>query len=257
VKRLAAIVALLLLFAVAPAPTGAATTNDYEHQLLGLINQARVANGLLPLAGSASLWSLAGTRADRMASRNVLSHTVAGDLRSQIGSKRIPYYGFGEDIGFTPAARGSAAVADLFRMWKASPQHWQLMMSSNYNYVGIGLSYRSGDRRTFGSIVFTESRDLTGSRARIMSAQHIGPSVVWTWQGWDPRLQSHTAGLNDFDVQRRNDNGPWFTALRSTSLTSYVKVRAARGHTYSLRVRARDNMGNVGPWTSEIRISVP
>ncbi len=256
-KRLAAIAALLLLFAVAPAPTGAATTNDYEHQLLGLINQARVANGLLPLAGSANLWSLAGTRADRMAGRNVLSHTVAGDLRSQIGAKRIPYYGFGEDIGYTPAARGSAAVADLFRMWKASPQHWQLMMSPKYNYVGIGLAYRASGRRTFGSIVFTESRDLTGSRARIVSARRVGSVVIWTWQGWDPRLQSHTAGLNDFDVQRRNDHGRWFTPLRSTSRTSYVRYHAAHGHTYSLRVRARDKMGNVGPWSSEIRISVP
>lgn len=256
-KRLAAIAALLLLFAVAPAPTGAATTNDYEHQLLGLINQARVANGLLPLAGSASLWSLAGTRADRMASRNVLSHTVAGDLRSQIGAKRMPYYGFGEDIGFTPAAHGSAAVADLFRMWKASPQHWQLMMSANYNYVGIGLSYRSGNRRTFGSIVFTESRDLTGSRARVVSVRQVGRNTVWTWDGWDPRLQSHTAGLNDFDVQRKNGHGHWFTVLRGSSRTSWTKVNSPHRHWYSLRVRARDNRGNVGPWSAEMKIWVP
>jgi uncharacterized protein YkwD len=256
-KRLAAIAALLLLFAVAPAPSGAASTTDYENQMLTLINDARVANGLEPLRISTRLWDIAGTRSGRLASKNVLSHTAAGNLRAEIGARHLPYYGFGEAIGFTPAKRGAAAVADLFRMWKASPEHWALITSANYNYVGIGLAYRSSNQRTFGSLVFTESRDLTGGRARVVSVEPSGANVVWTWEGWDPRLQSHTAGLDDFDVQRKNDSGHWFTVLRGSSRTTWTKVKAPHGHWYSLRVRARDHLGNVGPWSSEMRIWTP
>jgi uncharacterized protein YkwD len=255
-KRLAAIAALLLLFAVAPAPSGATTTTDYETQLLTLINDARVANGLEPLRISSRLWDIAGTRSGRLASKNVLSHTAAGDLRAEIGAKHLPYYGFGEAIGFTPAKRGAAAVADLFRMWEASPEHWALITSANYNYVGIGLAYRSSNHRTFGSLVFTESRDLTGGRAQVVSSQLTGDDVVWSWEGWDPRLQTHTAGLEDFDVQSRIDGGTWGNVFKSTNLTSWTRV-PLRGHWYGLRVRARDRLGNVGPWSSEMRLWVP
>ena len=38
-------------------------------------------------------------------------------------------------------------------------------MSSAFNYIGVGLAYRSTNGRTFGSVVLTESPDHTRPRA--------------------------------------------------------------------------------------------
>ena len=58
-------------------------------------------------------------------------------------------------------------------MWMASPSHRALLMSSRFNYIGLGLAYRSSNRRTFGSAVMTESLDHT----RRMARHHRGAAV--------------------------------------------------------------------------------
>jgi hypothetical protein len=246
----------ILALTVSIHPVEAATsTNDLEHDVLGMINVARGDHGLKPLRVGNRIWSIAGTRAGRMAASNVLSHTVAGSLKSQIGSKGVPWYAYGEDIGYTTMAKGQAAIQHLFKMWKASPEHWRLMMSSTYNYIGIGLAYRSSNHRTYGSLVFTESPDLTDARVAMDWVGHDGGAATWSWHGWDPILQTHLAGLKSYDVQTRVDSGTWHTvAYRSTS-TSRAWTGLANGHSYWMRVRARDKAGNVGPW-SEMRLQL-
>ena len=43
--------------------------------------------------------------------------------------------------------------------------------------------------------------------ARVTGASRSGDDVSWTWNGYDPRLQTHTAGFRDFDVQYRVGSG--------------------------------------------------
>ena len=256
-KVFAGMLAILAL-TVSISPVKAATsTNAVEHDLLDMINVARNEHGLKPLRVGNRIWSIAGYRAGRMASTNVLSHTVAGSLRSQIGNKGVPWYAYGEDIGYSTMAKGHTAAAHLFRMWKASPSHWRLMMSATYNYIGVGLAYRSSNHRTYGSLVFTESPDLTGARASLDSVGYNGSSSTWSWHGWDPDLQTHLSGLKSFDVQTRTDSGSWHTVAYKTTTTSRAWNGLGSGHTYGMRVRARDKAGNVGPWTSELRLRIP
>ena len=52
------------------------------------------------------------------------------------------------------------------------------------------------------------------------SRREAAPATTsrWSWNGYDPRLQTHTAGLRDFDVQYRVGYGSWRTAPRQHHL---------------------------------------
>ena len=256
-KRLARLgLALALLLATVPVAS-ATTTDDLEHLVMNQVNAARAAQGLVPLRSDSRLWTLAGERSSTMASHNVLSHEVAGSLSAAFAARGISWYGLGETIAYTTAGWGTAAANALVAAWRASPPHWTLLMSDHFNYLGVGMAYRSSNGRTFGSIVLTEAKDHTGARAAVVSATRRGDSIRWTWKGWDPALQTHTAGLRDFTVQVRRGRGTWVTVARNTTATARTSWNRAHGHWYGLRVRARDRLGNIGPWSAERRVWVP
>lgn len=247
-------VALLILAVGVPAAAGA-TIIEPERDIMSLVNQARAARGLAPLRTDSRLWALAGERAAAMAARDVLSHDAAGSLADGLRSKGIEWYGYGEVIAYSRGSAGAAGQA-LFDLWASSPPHWTLLMSTTFNYLGVGVA-TSSSGRVFGSIALTESRDRTGAQARMVRRTVSGGDVRWSWRGWDPVLQTHTAGLRDYTVQLRRDRGAWVTIASGTTSTSRTTANLAGGHAYGLRVRARDRAGNVGPWSAELRAWVP
>lgn len=192
-----------------------------------------------------------------MAATATLSHTAAGSLGASLTARGIPRYAYGEIIGMSNATWGSPAVSRIYSMWKASPSHAPLMFSARYNYVGAGFAYRSSNGTTWASVVFSESPDHTRPIAVNVAIRVSGTSVSFRWRGYDPRLQTHTAGLRSFDVQYRRDNGAWTTIRNDTTTTSLLLTGRARGHWYSFRVQAADQRGNLSAWTSARRAWVP
>jgi uncharacterized protein YkwD len=255
--RLCLAVALLAATAAtaSAAPASAAASTTPELAIMSLVNEARVARGLVPLRSDSRLWTLADERAAAMAVAGELSHSVGGSLQGGLQQGGIQWYGFGEVIAYTSGSAGGSAAA-LFELWASSPPHWTLLTSSTYNYLGVGLAISSSGL-SYGSIVLTESRDRTGPRATIVKATVSGDDVRWTWRGSDPALQSHTAGLRDFTVQQRTDRGSWVTVSTNTKATARSATNRAGGHWYGLRVRARDGAGNLGSWSAELRVWVP
>ena len=81
--------------------------------------------------------------------------------------------------------------------------------------------------------------------------------MSWSGTGADTRLQTHTAGLKNFDVQYRVGSGTWTTIRTGTTAKSLSLGSRAHGHYYGLRVRARDNLGYLSAWSAEMRIWVP
>ena len=82
-----ALLAVLLaatFIAVSPPPVQASAASDAESLIVDLVNQDRVAAGLVPLRPHWQLAAIAGDRAGRMASTNTLSHTVGGDIGAQL-----------------------------------------------------------------------------------------------------------------------------------------------------------------------------
>ena len=250
------ILPVLLLMALVPSAS-AATTTTLEYRILGWINQARAERHLVPLRADSRVWDLAGDRSAVMASRDVLSHTVAGSVGSQLTSRGIRWYRWGEAIAYTGRPAGTYATADLFAQWKNSKPHWDLLMSPNFNYIGIGMTYRSSTTRTFGDVILIDGPDRSRPGAAMVSVTRRGDDVRWTWRGWDVPLQTRTSGLASFQLQYRVDSGTFRTIVTSTTATSRLLANRSHGHWHGLRVRARDKAGNVGAWSSEMRIWVP
>jgi uncharacterized protein YkwD len=251
---LIAAIAVTAFAAPASAATSASTAEAY---IIGWVNTARAERGLRPLRGDKTLAYLAGIRASRMASNNTLSHTIGGNLFNQLNYLDVQWYRYGETIGWSSAAWTVDAARAIYRGWMGSAPHRALLMSDRFNYIGLGLAYRSSNGRTFGSAVMTESLDHTGSIARVTGARRSGDDLSWTWSGYDPRLQTHTAGFRDYDVQYRVGSGDWRTIRNDSSSTSLTLRDRTHGRYHAIRVRATDRRGNVGPWTAQSRIWVP
>jgi uncharacterized protein YkwD len=253
-------VALITALAVTAfaAPVSAATSaSTAEAMIIGWVNTERAAAGLTPLRGDSDLAYIAGVRASRMASSNTMSHTVGGNLANQLAYLHVQWYRYGETIAWSTADWTVDAARAIYRTWMNSAPHRALLMSTRFNYIGLGLAYRSSNHRTFSSAVMTESVDHTRAVARIKTKSVSGDDVSWTWNGYDPRLQTHTAGLRDFDVQYRIGYGAWLTIFDNSTSKSLVLRDRVHGQSYAIRVRATDRRGNVGKWTLEQRVWVP
>jgi uncharacterized protein YkwD len=238
----------------APREVQAGTAETMESSIVGWINASRVKLGLRVLRVHSGLTILAGNRAATMASTGVLSHTISGCLSCQLTARGIQWFMDGEVIAENTYTWGNQSALALFNWWKGSPEHWSLLMSQTFNYLGVGVAYRSSNRMTFGSVVLTESVDQTAPWARMVSGSASGTTATWTWTGDDIYLQTHTSGLRDFDVQYRIGTGSWGFLLRGTTARSLSLSGRAHGHYYGIRVRSRDWRGYLSWWTPETRV---
>jgi hypothetical protein len=214
--------------------------------------------GLKPLRLDRRLADIAVDRAMALAGATSFSHAAAGgSLTPALGEAGVQWYAWGENIAWVPGGLTSTTAAFIYHSWKASASHWAALMSRTSNYVGFGVSLRSSDGRVFASAVFTESRDHTAPGAAMDAASRSGTSISFRWHGYDPVLQTHWAGVRDFDVWYRVDSGTWRRIRDNTSQTSLTLSGRPRGHRYSLRVQARDRAYNVGPLSTTLSVWVP
>ena len=255
-RAFAFVLAVGVLITGLPAPAAAGTAETMEASILTWMNEDRAARGLKPLYRDARLEDLAGDRAASLAQLGVLTHAAPGDLRSQLDARRIQWYRYAENIGRATYPWGSASATYLYSRWKASSVHWAQMVSDRHNYVGIGFVL-AADGRTYGVMVFTEANDRTAPAARVTSATRSGRTVTWTWAAWDRQLQTHTAGLDDMDVQYRVGSGTWSTIRNDTTAKTLTLTDRPRGTTVSIRVRSRDRNGLLSAWTPESRVAIP
>ena len=247
-----------MLAGAAPMPTAAAPSpSDVASAVLAAVNQGRVERDLVPYRTWDALTSLAMARARRMADARTLSHAAAGgNVGSALNARGLDWLGYGEAIGATGWPWGDEAAASIYEMFMDSAVHRGLLMSGTYNYVGIGAALAS-DGTTYISVVMTESPDHTAPTARTVSLDADGRSITLAWAGADPRLQTHTAGLRDFDVRFRRDDKTWRTIRDDITATALTLYDRRSGHWYLFRVRARDQRGNLSRWTTATRIWVP
>ena len=253
----AAVVALALTVAgpvANPAPVAAITAGDLEGKVMSLINAERSRRGLVPLRTRASLTDFAGDRAATMASSGVMKHPSC--LSCMLTNSGIQWYSNGEVIAYTGYPTDVAAER-IYNMWMGSSLHRGLIMSNKFNYLGLGMAYRSSDHKWFAAGVLTESQDVSRPWAKMGSGRRSGNDLSWSWSGSDTKLQTHTAGLKNYDVQYRVGSGDWSTIRSATTSTSITLADRAGGKSYGLRVRSRDNRGYLSSWSAEVRVSVP
>lgn len=259
--RLALLASLAALVAVGvgplahPSPVAAATAETMEANLLSWTNAERAKRGLVPLRLLSSLVTYSGGRATTLASTGALGHPSC--LSCELSARSIQSYSSGEAVAYTTWPWGDQAAQSIFNGWKGSSGHWALLMSNRFNYVGFGVAYRSAGASSWAAAVLTESLDQTTPWNRMSTGTRSGSTVSWTWLGNDTTLQTHTSGLKNFDVQYRVGSGAWSTIRSATTAKTLSLTGRASGQYYGLRVRARDNRGNVSSYSAELRVWVP
>jgi uncharacterized protein YkwD len=263
--RLLAVLAasLLALGIVGPATVSAvdvassATISANESTMLTLLSKDRSAHGLVAARTDSRLMAIARARSADMAAKGYFSHTQPDgrnifDILSEQG---ITWYAAGENIAWnTYSISQTTSVANS--QWMNSSGHRAIILSSSYNYVGVGLAVASNGRN-YWTAVFMKGPDRTGARASIGSARvTTGPTSVTrhariTWTGTDVRLQVLTAGFHYFTVERRIDDGPWTRTWSATTLTA-ATFTVSVGHRTEFRISGVDKKGNRGAWVSRV-----
>src|SRR4051794_33727167 len=150
-------------------PADGAILAQAELDLVSLLNRHRVDVGLIGLPADPDLMAIACDRAEVMAANDLMSHTEPDGRKvwDRLNDAQITWYGAGEIIVWNnwPAEYSPAGA---FQAWVGSPGHYAIMVSRDYNYVGLGAAISATGRRYYAGL-FVKEPDETGARARITS----------------------------------------------------------------------------------------
>jgi uncharacterized protein YkwD len=259
---LAAVIGVAILLpgvAVATTTTvDAATLTATELAMVSALNADRAANSLVPVRVDARLMAIARARSDDMVAKDYFDHTQPDgqNVFDILTAQHVTWYNAGEIIVENNYPM-EYTVSTANRQWMGSPSHKAIILSSDLNYVGVGLALRPDTGEKVWTAVFIKGPDRTGARAtaytpKVTAGSTSGTRTMrWSWTGADVRLQVLTSGLRSYAVQRSVDGGSWTTTFSSTTLKA-ANFTLHLGHRYEFRVRARDRAGNVGAWVTKV-----
>jgi uncharacterized protein YkwD len=119
-----------------------AEVTSAQSDLIALINGYRAGHGLQQVSANGALTNAASWMAADMAAKNYMTH-VSSDGRSP--TERMSAFGYpagsmytGEDLG-----AGYPSASAILAGWQASAPHNAILLSPNYNAIGIGLGYNA------------------------------------------------------------------------------------------------------------------
>jgi uncharacterized protein YkwD len=109
-------------------------------EIIWLVNEARMAEGLLPLKAVPYLCDVAQVRAREcifeFSHWRSSEHTDENLFISAVDVNLVPYSCAAENI-----AAGSSTAEATFNQWKGSPGHWKSIMNPKYTHIGVGVGY--------------------------------------------------------------------------------------------------------------------
>jgi len=129
----------------------------------------------------------------------------------------------------------------------ASRLDWRPAISGvYYAMVEHGDQYAYGCTTGYDLSIVSDDQAPPTSAVLALPAQSESPFMIH-WSGNDLGT-----GIADYDIEYRDGfAGSWVTWLSNTSSTSGL-FTGVKGHTYYFRSRARDRVGNLEPWPSDL-----
>ena len=117
------------------SPDGEYALSNYETEVVGLVNEARVDNGLQPLTASGELSRVAHIKSQNMVDENYFSHTspTYGTPFEMLTSFGISYRAAGENIAY-----GQRTPEEVVTGWMNSPGHRANILNASYTQIGVG-----------------------------------------------------------------------------------------------------------------------
>lgn len=115
--------------------TETSNMNSDEKEVFDLINKQRTNNGLAALKNDSEVQRVARIKAQDMVDNNYFSHTspTYGSPFDMLKSFKISYKTAGENIA------GNSSNSSAVTAWMNSSGHKANILSSNFNYTGIGV----------------------------------------------------------------------------------------------------------------------
>jgi uncharacterized protein YkwD len=243
-----------------------AAVDRAEAHMFDLINQDRVAHGLVPYRHDHHLRHIAGLRSYDMATKHYFSHeSPSGKTAfSMLDASGITWYSAAEVIAWNNAGDLESSADYANSQWLGSSTHRAAILSTGYNYLGVGVSVdtsnghkiwvavmmkapdHTGGWSAFDPLPNSFTADTTGSTT-LSASTSSGRSVTVSWTGGDIRLVTLTSGFDHFQLRRKVDSGSWSYLSKSTTARSRT-ITVYSGHTYRLSLRACDHRGNCGAW---------
>ncbi len=128
---------------------------EYAYQVAVAVNRERSANELNPLKYSDELSESAIVRANEIQTH--FSHTRPNGTScfTAVTDMGISYRYIGENIAY-----GQKSPEDVMNSWMNSAGHRANILSENFDYIGIGVTYRNGTY--YWTQFFASSDDLSG-----------------------------------------------------------------------------------------------
>ncbi len=108
------------------------TVKDESSEALGLLNKFRASQGLGPVVIDANLIDVASFQSIAMASRDALTHEVAGDFTTRINGAGFTNSNAVENVGAS-----HASAADAIASWIKSPYHRENMLMKDATRMGM------------------------------------------------------------------------------------------------------------------------
>jgi len=147
---------IVILFSVVVSPTLAQTPTAWE--LLGVLNEARVANGLLPLTMNTQLTEAAQRHSNDMALQDALFHQGSDGtwFWDRVSATGYPLVNGAENVLYRFDTSGAGAYAQ----WRDSPEHNGNMVSALYVEVGIAYAYNANSGKYYFTMVLGSRADF-------------------------------------------------------------------------------------------------
>lgn len=232
-----------------PSGTEQAPSSDVsmERQIVVLLNNLRVANGLPPVKISAELTAAARFHARDMCQKNYFAHA------SQDGSGNVTCQTFdriGAFYTWTAAAENLAAgyfdAQSAFNGWVNSPGHYSNMMSALVYEVGIGYYYDAS-----ASYITRWVMDL-GRKANVFPVI-INNEEVFTTTPQVNLYKYVAAGYNELRV--KTDNGAWSAWQPATNTLSWNMNTSGAG-TCVVYCELKNASGNILSSSDDIDVNI-
>ncbi len=232
--------------AVAPAATDVEAA---EQRVIELINARRAKKGLRALRLDPRVARVARARSQDMIDRHYFSHRDPDGkyARQHLAHARIRFSRVSEIIAWDQGTDLQAAAGKVVQAWMSDSVHRHEVLSTTHNYLGAGVA--TDGHTIMWTVISITGPDRTDPTARITSVVLDGDVATVRWKGHDPRLVVGTAGIRDYDLARRHPGGAWQTVRDDTR---NVSTTSAAHEGTEFRVRARDDAGNVGPWSDPV-----
>ena len=202
----------------AAADYGSSTLELYARRVASQINSRRAAAGLEPIRFCDSLNEVAILRARECATKFEPERPDGTLWFTALDAANIPYYDAGENI-----ACGQNTPEAVMQAWMNSDEHRANILSSQFEYVGVGVYYSDGTY--YWTQLFTGGLLIDGEIAPFISEQ---PKNVTTPVGRGVRFEVKAQGSN-LSYQwyyKKKDAADWKLWNDHTSSVTYGDANA-------------------------------